>query len=129
MLVIDASVVAPLVVDAVGDGPRIRQRVRGEVLAAPDLLHVEALSVIRRHANQGDMAQAQAVAALDDLLDLPVEVYPTASLLRRAWELHDTLTPYDACYVGLAESLRCPLLTADRRIVDAPGIRCELEVL
>jgi predicted nucleic acid-binding protein len=30
---------------------------------------------------------------------------------------------YDAAYVALAEALRAPLLTADRRHAEAPGIR------
>jgi hypothetical protein len=37
--------------------------------------------------------------------------------------------PSDAVYVGLAEALDCPLLTADRRLADAPGPRCEIRLL
>jgi predicted nucleic acid-binding protein len=64
-----------------------------------------------------------------DLLDLPVGIVPTTPLLGRAWELRANLTISDACYVALAESAGCPLLTADRRLANAPGPRCPIEVL
>jgi predicted nucleic acid-binding protein len=31
------------------------------------------------------------------------------------------MIPYDAAYVVWAELLECPLITADRRLADAPG--------
>jgi predicted nucleic acid-binding protein len=48
---------------------------------------------------------------------------------RRVWELRDNLTPYDAAYVAVAETLGCPLLTADGRLGRAPGLSCAVEVL
>jgi len=36
---------------------------------------------------------------------------------------------HDACYIALAESLKCTLVTADARLARAPGIRCDIEVL
>jgi predicted nucleic acid-binding protein len=36
---------------------------------------------------------------------------------------------YDAAYVALAEALRAPLLTADRRLAKAPGIRASVELV
>lgn len=129
MLVVDASVVAPLVADAGQDGRNIRHRVRDEIMAAPDLLRVEVLSVVRRQLQSGSVDDRQAGAAIDDLIDLPVEVYPTAPLLRRAWELHENVTAYDACYVILAEALGCPLLTADSRLARAPGVACNVETI
>jgi predicted nucleic acid-binding protein len=71
----------------------------------------------------------QAAGAIHDVLDLPVRVFPTAPLLPRVWELCDNLSAYDACYVALAEALETPLLTADRRLATAPGIRCTVEVI
>lgn len=128
MLVVDASVLAPVVADAGGDGPRLRERLRGETVAGPDLLRVEVASVLRRHAGNGNLTGHQADAAMEDLLTFPITVYPTAPLLRRAWELRSNVTAYGACYVALAEALRVPLLTADRRLTTAPGLRCAVEV-
>lgn len=49
--------------------------------------------------------------------------------MRRAFELRDNVTAYDAAYVALAEQLGCTLLTADRRLAAAPTVTCEVEVL
>ncbi len=128
MLVVDASVLAPVVADGGSDGRRFRERLRGAAVAGPDLLRVEVVSVLRRHAGRGHLTPRQADAAVEDLLAFPITVYPAAVLLRRTWELRQNVTPYDGCYVALAEALGVPLVTADRRLADAPGIRCEVEV-
>lgn len=129
MLVVDASVIAPAVADGGTDGEACRARIRGQSLAAPDLLRVEAVSVIRRQFLNGALSRTQATNAIEDLLNLPIVVYPTSALLRRAWELRDNTTAYDACYVALAEALGCPLATADQRLANAPGVRCKLDIV
>lgn len=128
MLVVDASVIGPVVADRGPDGVRFRQRLHGEQIAAPDLLRVEVLSVIRRQLHVETIDVTQAEQAVTDLTDLPVNVYPTAPLLFRCWQLRGNLTAYDACYVALAETLGCALLTADTRLSRAAGTRCPIEV-
>lgn len=54
---------------------------------------------------------------------------PTGPLMVRAYELRANVTPHDAAYVALAESLGYTLLTADARLSRAPGIRCRVDVL
>lgn len=129
MLVVDASVLAPVVADDGPDGRRLRNRLRSEAVAGPDLLRIEVTSVVRRHAHEGRLTRDQAAAAIHDVLDFPVRVFPTAPLLPRVWDLRDNLSAYDACYVALAEALDTSLLTADRRLANAPSIRCPVEVI
>ena len=129
MLVVDASVIAPAIADAGRDGDLCRARLAGQSLAAPDLLRVEVLSVIRRQVSSGQLSVSQASNAIDDLLNIPIRVYPTAPLLRRSWELRTNVTAYVACYVSLAEALDATLITADTRLANAPGIRCHVDVL
>ncbi len=129
MIVSDASVLAPVVADHGPDGTNFRRRLRGETVAVPDLARIEVISVIRRQLHSGALDSSQAVQAVDDLLDLPLIVYSTSRLLRRAWALRDNITTYDACYAALAELLGCPLLTADTRLSRAPGINCTVEVV
>ena len=129
MLVADASVIAPVVADGGPYGRRFRQRLRGEQIAAPDLLRVEVLSVIRRQLQAENIDMPQANHAVEDLADLPLTVYPTAPLLARCWQLRDNFNAYDACYIALAEILGCSLVTADVRLSRGPGTRCPIEVI
>ena len=129
MLVVDASVIAPAVADGGPDGDVCRARIRGQSLAAPDLLRVEAMSVIRRQLANGALTAQQASNAIEDLLNLPIVVYPTAPLLRRGWEMRDNATAYDACYVALAEAVGCLLVTADQRLASAPGTHCQFDLV
>ena len=62
--------------------------------------------------------------AIAQLLQLPVTLAAYQPLGRRVWELRNTITPYDAWYVALAESLGAPLATLDLRLSRAPGPRC-----
>jgi predicted nucleic acid-binding protein len=90
---------------------------------------LEVLAVLRRRLAAGDLDNRRAELALRDLEDLPIVRYPHLPFARRAWELRANLTPYDAVYVALAEVLECSLVTADRRLAAAAGVRCRVEVL
>jgi predicted nucleic acid-binding protein len=129
VFVVDASVLAPAIADGGPDGRRFRIRLANETVVGPDLLRIEFTSVVQRQLRAGRLTADQAAAAVADLVDLPVRVFPTAPLLTRVWDLRDNLSPYDACYVALAEALEAPLLTADKRLANAPGIRCRVEVI
>ena len=67
--------------------------------------------------------RAPAVAqAVDDLMDSPVRRFSTLPLLAEAWTLRANVTAADALYVVLARILRCPLVTADRKLSGAPRL-------
>lgn len=129
MIVVDASVLAPALADDGPDGDLARARLRGETLAAPDLIDLETTSVIRRLARIGQLDERRANLAMMDLVELPLRRAPHRPLLRRCWELRHNLTVYDAAYVVIAEALEVRLLTADGRLANAPGPRCEIELL
>jgi len=129
VLVVDASVLATALGDDGADGDTARGRLRGQDLAAPELIDLEVASVLRRQLSVGKLDARRAGLALDDLLDLLMQRAPHGPLLRRCWELRDNLSVYDAAYVALAEVLDVPLVTADARLAKAPGVRCAVEVL
>lgn len=129
MIVVDASVLAVAVADDGDAGDRYRQRLRGEALAAPELVDLEVTSVLRRHVREGALSPSRADQALADFTDLPLRRSRHLPLLDRCWELRENLTPYDASYVALAEALDCLLVTADGHLARAPRIRCAVEVL
>ena len=129
MIVVDASVIVSGLADDGDDGDRIRARLRGQQLAAPELIDLEVASAWRKVVGRGVLDERRARLALDDLRALRLRRAPHASLLGRCWELRDNLTIYDAAYVALAEVLRTTLLTGDVRLASAPGVRCEVEVM
>ena len=77
----------------------------------------------------GDLTDRRAAAAVRDLADLPLQRASHRSMVRRIWQLRSNLTAYDAAYVALAEALSATLVTGDRRLAAAPGIRCTVERL
>lgn len=129
MLVIDASVLAVSLIDDGPDGDLVRERLRGEQLAAPALIDLEVISVWRGLARGGHLDARRVGQALDDLQDLPIQRVEHTPFVARCWELRDNLTVYDAAYVALAEALQAPLLTGDRRLARATGPRCAIEVV
>lgn len=129
MIVVDASVLATALADDSPDGDRARARLRGERLAAPEIIDLEVVSVLRRRSAIGRLDGRRCDLALTDLVALPLRRTPHRPLLARSWELRHNLTVYDAAYVALAEALEAMLLTADQRLALAAGPRCQIEVL
>ncbi len=129
MIVVDASVLAPALADDGADGDRVRERLRGERLTAPELVDLEVVSTFRRAARAGRLDNRRSSQALTDLAALPLRRVPHLPLLSRIWDLRDNLTAYDAAYVALAEALEALLLTADGPLGRASGVRCEVEIL
>jgi predicted nucleic acid-binding protein len=129
VIVVDASVLVTALGDDGADGDTARARLRGERLAAPDLVDLEVVSAWRRLVAAGALDARRAGLAIDDLVALRLGRVPHTSLLARCWELRSTVTTYDAAYVALAERLDAALVTADARLARAQGPRCPIELL
>ena len=129
MLVVDASVLVVALADDGVDGDRARQRLRGEELAAPELIDLDVMSVLRKQVAAGHLDDRRAGLCLTDLSDLSLHRAHHLPLLRRCWELRDNVTVSDASYVALAELLAATLLTADSRLARAAGPRCPIDIL
>lgn len=127
---VDASILANVVGDDGVDGRRARHEIRrAGALAAPDLVDVETVAVLRKRWVAGTLSEERFASAIEHLEVLDVDRYPTLRFMRRAYELRANVTAYDASYVALAEVLGCELLTADRRLAHATGPRCAIRVL
>ena len=120
----DASVVVAALVDATVTGRWARDVLADQGVAAPALLPYEVASTLRRLSRLGVISLDTAALAHADLGALPIELFPYAPGAGRVWELRNNLTPYDASYVALAESLGAEVATLDRRLTRAPGARC-----
>src|ERR1700722_7812451 len=129
VIVVDASAILEVLLRT-PVAPAIEERLfeRGETLHAPHLLDLEVLQVLRRYAAAGEISAERAREALDDLAAFRLRRWAHDALALRIWELRQNLTAYDAAYVALAEALGAPLLTRDRRLASAPGIRAPVEV-
>ena len=130
MIVLDASAALELLLRTPAAGV-VERRIfsRGQSLHAPHLIDVEVAQVLRRYAASGELDSGRCRDALEDLADLPLTRYPHDLLLPRIWELRENLTAYDAAYVALAEALDAPLLTCDRKLSRASGVRARVELV
>jgi predicted nucleic acid-binding protein len=129
MLIVDAAALFEVVTNT-RVGSLIRDRLSREPeLAAPHVIDVEVLGVIRRDRILGLLDPTAAQQAIDDLWAWPGERFEHRALLHRAWELRDNVRGWDAFYVALAEALNGTLLTLDGRLSRAPGVRCAVEVI
>jgi predicted nucleic acid-binding protein len=129
VIVVDASVLLPALADDGADGRRARDRLSGEQLAAPAHIDLEVASVLRRLVRAKVCPRDRAEKALSALVNLPMQRVSHTLLLPRCWALRDALTPYDAAYVALAESLGVLLVTADRGLASASGPTCVVELV
>lgn len=129
MIVVDASCLYEVVVDS-ARAETIRDRLAADDdHAAPHIVDIEVLGLIRRDRLAGTLDATTAALAVEDLRSWPGERYGHRALLARAWELHPTVRGWDAAYVALAEILGATLVTLDRRLAQASGPQCPIEVL
>lgn len=125
-VVCDASALVALLTDLGTDGRWSAEVLVGAELVAPTLARFESSNILRRLEIAGLIGADLAAQAHADLLELPIEQWPYELLASRVWQLRANLSSYDASYVAVAELVRSPLVTLDRRIGRAPGIQCEV---
>jgi predicted nucleic acid-binding protein len=97
--------------------------------AAPHIVDVEVLGIIRRDLMLGLLDPTAARQAVEDLRDWPGERHSHQELIGRAWQLRNNVRTWDAFYVALAEALQATLVTRDQRLGRVPGLRCKVEIV
>ena len=129
MLIVDASCLYEVVADT-ARADAIRSRLAADPdHAAPSVVDVEVVSIIRRDHLLGRLDPTSAAQAVQDLRDWPGERFTHQPLLDRVWELRGSVRAWDGFYVALAEALGATLVTSDARLAAASGPRCAMEVL
>lgn len=103
MLVVDASVAVAACHTPVGFA-----NLRGHELVAPELMLIEASSVLHEMAWRGEITKPRAETMLARLLKAPVQIQRPDGLIQAAWRVADELgwaKTYDAQCVALAQML------------------------
>jgi len=122
--VADASALVELVV--AGRHRRGADALLARYAAAPRLVLVtaahgliEAASALRRLVLRGVLEAEDGLRAIEWLGALDLVLDPTTPRLRRIWGMRDRMSAYDAAYAAAAEALGAPLVTVDRRLLNA----------
>ena len=124
-VVIDASVLAAALIDSGKEGRWAEATIAANDSVAPELVLVETSNVLRRLERARQISTFEASSAHRDLMRLDLGLFSFGPFAERVWVLRDNLTSYDAWYVALAEALRCPFATLDKRITRASGPTCD----
>ncbi len=124
MIVVDASAAVALLTDKGEIGQFVETTTTGNELAFPSLMRYEVASALRAMCIRGALVDSNAKRALRQITEFSGVVFEFEDLADRVWQLRHNLTAYDAAYVALAELIDVPLLTLDRRLAAAPGVRC-----
>lgn len=123
MIVLDASVVLKWIFDDEDGGVSAARwkdaHVSGhEIVAVPDLLFYEIGNVLATKTRLSEAAVAEAFLLLWEFslerFDLGLEEFQAGLALSRKYKI----TIYDAAYVELSRRLKCPFVTADKKLYE-----------
>lgn len=127
--VIDSSALFDVLLHEGVAGVHNHEQLRNRRLCAPELIAPELVSVVRRVVRLNRLLLPQAERVIQEYTALGISRFPHDDLIETAWEMRQTVSAYDAMYVALARELDLPLLTKDRKLLDAAQELCEVELL
>jgi predicted nucleic acid-binding protein len=129
LIVVDASVVVTALLVGSEEGDAAREALRSDAAHAPHLLDVEVTSAVRRWVLASRLTVEEARSSIRDLGDLAITRHGHEPVLDRVLELRDAVSAYDGTYLALAELLGATMVTGDRRLSRASGVRCPVSVI
>ena len=126
ILVVDASVVVDLLARYRPQPIEDLLWAPDTVLAAPELMEVEALQALRKLDLASAIPPSRSAELLRLLRGLRIRKFGHDGLLDSIWGLRRNLSAYDAAYVALARVLGAALVTRDIRLAHAPDLRVQV---
>lgn len=124
MLVVDASAFVDFLTPQSSESPADAHLAGDGHWVVTEHFTIEVAQALRSLWLRRTIVDGELDAALAALASARLDVWPTLPLLPRIRELIPNVSAYDAAYLALAEELAAPLLTADARLMRAPGARC-----
>lgn len=114
MSVIDASALIEILLK--DETAAKSRRLLSHDLFAPAILIPETVNALKKSARLKLVTKAIAREKIAYLSLLPIDLVPMQRLALEIWQLSDSLSAYDACYVSLAMQLEHTLITNDRKL-------------
>jgi predicted nucleic acid-binding protein len=96
--------------------------VEGKIdLVAPTLLPYEIVSAVHVAINRKRIEETVGYRAVNYLVSLGIILHGFDELIETTFNLarRHGLSPYDCCYLALAERLKCDFITGDRRLYNS----------
>jgi predicted nucleic acid-binding protein len=118
--VCDASILFKLIV-VEPDSAAASTLVRTLRAFVPEFVFLEVGNALWSRVRRGELAIEESTQLIDRLRGMDFQVQPVAPFVARALTVAAEINHpiYDCLYLALAESLDLPLVTADRRFLDA----------
>jgi predicted nucleic acid-binding protein len=127
VIVLDASALMDWLLQTPGRGAAVAdQMLRSPVHHTVDFALLEVVAGLRRKVRRGVQTHDHAEMTIRLLQEVPLRLHSPAPLIPRVWALRHNHGAYDAAYVALAEALRVPLITTDRRLARSRGHRATI---
>ena len=124
--VVDASVALKFQFhdeEAVGPASLLlAHHVEGKIdLVAPTLLPYEIVSAVHVAINRKRIEETVGYRAVNYLVSLGINLHGFDELVETTFNMarRHGLSPYDCCYLALAERLKCDFITGDRRLYNS----------
>ncbi len=114
MSVIDASALIEILLK--DETAAKSRRLLSHDLFAPAILIPETVNALKKSARLKLVTKAIAREKIAYLSLLPIDLVPMQRLALEIWQLSESLSAYDACYVSLAMQLEHTLITNDRKL-------------
>jgi predicted nucleic acid-binding protein len=119
--IVDSSVVIKWYVPEVHSADALRYLDPGLERHAPELLLAEVANVLWKKVVRGELTPDEAARIADEVRQADVVIHPMAGLFGPALTIATATgrSAYDCIYLALADALSVPVVTADRRLLNA----------
>ena len=91
------------------------------MLVVPEIFYPEMAKVCKKRMRDQKIGNKRALQVFDEIMQLPLKTYSDRELAHVAFKnsIEFNITSYDGLYMGLAELLNSPLITADQKLLNA----------